>query len=129
MPAGKGKKLLRCSIPETVYDDLVREATVQGVDLGAMVEGYLVQARHRQRGYLSLIERRLDRLTEQQEAILGLFETFVRGLDGRKADGPNHEADAVPIATYQQMYQVPASVTNQAPSQTNERPRKRGWWG
>ncbi len=104
MPVAKGKKLFRCALSIRLCDQLAEEADRQRVDVGTLVEGYLVEALRRQRGEVGMIERRLDHLADRQDAILALFEQLVQGLGAGTPPPPPGGEAAPPIATYDQLY-------------------------
>jgi hypothetical protein len=125
MPVAKGKKLFRCALSIRLCDQLAEEADRQRVDVGTLVEGYLTDALRRQRGEVGVIERRLDHLAERQDAILALFEQLTQALAGGTTATPAETEAAVPIATYDQLYAVPAPPPPSAPT---DAPPKRRWW-
>jgi hypothetical protein len=129
VPPGRGKKLLRCALPEALVDQLVLEAKRQDVEVAAVVEGHLTHSIRKRDGALTVIERRLDHLSRQQEQLLTVLETLVSTLEQAQATRPPSTEETVPVATYEQLYGKP-----QAPAEPPTEPmapavvQKSGWW-
>jgi hypothetical protein len=119
MPPGRGKKLLRRNLPETLVDQLVLEAKRQDVEVAAVVEGHLTHSMRKRDGYLTVIDRRLDHLSRQQEQLLTLLETLVSTLDQAQLALPQYSPEeAVPVATYEQLYGKPQAPAEPPTEQT-----------
>jgi hypothetical protein len=129
MPPGRGKKLLRCALPEALVDRILLEAKTQEVEVGAVVEGHLTHSIRKRDGSLTVIERRLDQLSRQQEQLLTLLETLVSTLEQGQGAPQTRAEEKVPVATYEQLYGTP-----QTPAEPPTEPatpavvRKSGWW-
>jgi hypothetical protein len=130
VPPGRGKKLLRCNLPETLVDQLVLEAKRQDIEVAAVVEGHLTHSMRKREGYLTVIDRRLDHLSRQQEQLLTLLETLVSTLEQAQVAPPQHSPEeAVPVATYEQLYGKPQAPAEPPTEQTAPAvAQKSGWW-
>jgi hypothetical protein len=104
MPAGKGKKMLRCSIGEALHERLIREAQGQTVDLGAVIEGHLQRSYEGERTAERTLMLRLQGLSQGQERILNVLTLIVEHLEGRTVPQEAPEEPALPVASYEAMY-------------------------
>jgi hypothetical protein len=116
-------------LPEALVDQIVLEAKSQDVEVGAVVAGHLTHSMRKRDGALTVIERRLDQLSRQQEQLLTLLETLVSMLEQAQATSQHSAEEPVPVATYEQLYgatQVPAEPPTEqtAPAVV----QKSGWW-
>ena len=129
MPAGKGKVMLRCSIRAELYEALLQESQQRKVDLGSLLEGYVVHARQQGQVTDSVIMRRLETVLHGQEQILRVLEAVVATMEGHQGSAGavvEGEHDPPPIASYAQMYgTTEASPT--PPVMPEAPPAKRSW--
>jgi len=126
------KVRIRCSLKAELYEALAREANQHKVDLGTVIEGYVVQARQQGHAMDSVIMRRLETLLHGQEQLLRVLEALVATMEGRQglaASALEGEHDPPPIASYAQMYgaEKTAPQTPETPAVTEAPASKRSW--
>jgi hypothetical protein len=135
MPVGKGKTRLQSGMRTELYDALLQEAKDQGVDLGAVIEGYIVKARQQGQAVDHVLAKRLETILHRQEQMLRVLETLVATLEGARPATSSVESEegAVPIASYAQMYKTDNSTLDdlapipEAPVTPEQPPAKRSW--
>jgi hypothetical protein len=126
---GRGKKVVRCALPEALIEQLRGEAKNQHIELGAVIEGHIAESMRKRDGYLTMIERRLDQLSRQQEHMLTLLEALVTTFEQGQRSPQAATEEAVPVATYEQLYGPPKTPAEPPTEQAApaEVP-KGGWW-
>jgi hypothetical protein len=129
MTPGRGKKVVRCALPEVLIEQLRGEAKSQHIELGTVIEGHVAESMRKRDGYLTMIERRLDQLSRQQEHMLTLLEALVTTFEQGQRSPQVVTEEAVPVATYEQLYGPPKTPVEPPTEQTApaEGP-KGGWW-
>jgi hypothetical protein len=127
MPPSRDKVLLRCAVPKTLYEQIVHEAEMQRIGVGAVVTGRLQNSLSTPVENPDVLLQRLDLIQQRQEQLLDLFEALVQQLAPTQAQHTASD-ETLPIATYAQMYEeaTPEAQDNHKPVQAS--PMRRRWF-
>jgi hypothetical protein len=127
MPPSRDKVLLRCAIPKALYEQIIREAEVQRIDVGVVVTGRLEQNLSIPAENSDVLLQRLDLIQQRQDQLLDLLEALVQHLAPTQTQHTTND-ETLPIATYEQMYSEPPHDAVQRKTSMPPSPTKKGWF-